>query len=299
MESENKKIYVEETIGSRRYFSYRADLLLYKLILCIVLYLIIYSITSKVLISIIFTVQVFLLFTLINKLIIERKVKEGKELLLVKFKKKYFSKKINEMDMNEFEKFIKYYLEKHEYLNLKKSGKNLYLVSKLDEDFYIKIYKFHEGAEIEKTDVRNLISIANNHSIKNIIIATINNLSDEAKESIKALDSSLNIEIINIDKLYDFAYDNDYLPDDNYFYNQIKNSKTKSDIKKHKVIKNNIFDTKKIAIYLVASIFFYIMSSIMYNNYLTRYISYYFLVLTIINVGYYIFSKFMKTTENK
>ena len=65
------------------------------------------------------------------------------------------------MDINEFEKLIKYYLEKKEYSNFKKIGKHLYLTNKSDENFYVKLYKFHEGAEIEKTDIRNIISIAN------------------------------------------------------------------------------------------------------------------------------------------
>jgi hypothetical protein len=287
----NKKIYIEETIGSRKYFSYRADLLLYKLILCVVIYLIIYSITSELLISIVVSVQVLLIFTLINKLIIERKESEGRELLLKKFKKNYFSKKINEMNMVEFEKFTNYYFETKGYSNFKKVGKHLYLINKFEDNFYVKIYKFYEGAEIEKTDIRNLISILNNNSIKNIIIVTTNKLSDDADNIIKKFNSDLNIQIISTGELYEFADINKYLPDDKFFYKQIQDSKSIKNVKKHKVLKNNIFDTKKIIIYFIASVLFYIMSKIMSNNIMTLYVSYYFITLSIISVIYFIILK--------
>ncbi|MDD2494917.1 MAG: restriction endonuclease [Tissierellia bacterium] len=291
--NKNRKVYVEETIGSRNYFSFSADLFLYKLVICIVVYLIIFYITSELFISIVFSLQILLIFTLINKLIIERKENEGKQLLLLKFKKDYFFKKINEMDILEFEKFIKYYFEKQGYKNFKKAGKHLYLINKHDADCYVKIYKFHEGAEIEKTDVRNFISIINNSTIKNGIIVTTNNLSNDAKNNIEKL--KLNLNIINIDKLYEFANKNKYLPEDNYFYKQIHDSKIRKDVKKYKVLKNNIFNTKKIIIYIASSIFFYIMSEFMPNNNLTIYISYYFIVLTIISALYFLLLKTIRT----
>lgn len=287
----NRKVFVEQTIGTRKYFSYRADLILYKMLLCIFVYLSIYIITSKLLISILISLQVLLIFTLVNKISIERKEKEGKEILLNKTKKEYFKNKLNDIDIIRFEKFIKYFFEKEGYINYKKIGRNIYLTNKSGETFYIKIFKLYDGAEVEKIDIRNFISFMNQNKIKKGFLVTTNKISEDTNKLLDELNIDLNLTIINSDKLFDFAKINYLLPDNNFFYNKIYSGKTKNINTKMKIIKNNTINNKKIVIYIFTAAFFYILSLIMPYNNLSIYICYYFVVLTIVSTAYFIILK--------
>lgn len=291
--SENKKhrkIFIEETIGSRNYFSYRADLMLYKLVISIVSFFMIYSMTSKITISIIIALQIFLIFTLVNKLMLERKEKKGKDILINKNKKDYFKNKLLNTNLDSFLKIIEYLFMKEEYINYTKKGKYFYTADFKEKTYYIKIYKFHEEAEIEKTDIRNFISSMKNNNITSGCLVTINNINDETMEFINKLNKD--IIIMDLDYLYNLALKYDLLPKEKTFYNKIYNQKTKK--QKRDIIKNNTLNSKKIIIYIFAASLFYLISKIMPYNSLSVYIYYYFIVLSVISIIYMLYLKFEK-----
>jgi len=294
-----KKIFVEETIGTRKYFSYRTDLMLYKSVLCISIFLSIYMITSELFISILISFQVLLIFTLINKINLERKEKEGREILLTKTKKLYVKKKLNDIDIIRFEKLIKFFLEKQGYLNFKKIEKSIYSIDKSDETFYIKIFKLFDGAEVEKIDIRNFITVLGQNKAKNGFLVTTNEISEETNKFIEKLNVDIHLTVINADSLYELAEKYKLLPDNNFFYNKIYEKKAKNSNIKLKIIKNNALSNKKIVIYIFAAIFFYIISIIMPYNNLSQYISYYFIILTIVSTLYFIIMKIYQDKANK
>jgi len=294
-----KKIFVEETIGTRKYFSYRADLMLYKAVLCIFIFLLIYIMTSELVISTLISFQVLLIFTLINKINLERKEKEGREILLTKTKKLYVKKKLNDIDIIRFEKLIKFFLEKQGYLNFKKIEKSIYSIDKSDETFYIKIFKLFDGAEVEKIDIRNFITVLGQNKAKNGFLVTTNEISEETNKFIEKLNVDIHLTVINADSLYELAEKYKLLPDNNFFYNKIYEKKAKNSNIKMKIIKNNALSNKKIVIYIFAAIFFYIISIIMPYNNLSQYISYYFIILTIVSTLYFIIMKIYQDKANK
>lgn len=283
----HRKIFIEETIGSRNYFSYRADLMLYKIIIAVFAFFMVFIMTSQIFISLLVSLQIFLIFTLINKLTLERKERQGKDLLINKNKKEYFKNKLLNINFDSFLKIVEYFFMKEGYTNYTRIGKYIFTSEFQDEIYYIKLYKFHEGAEIEKTDIRNFISSMINNNIDNGYFVTTNNINDEIKECIKNSDN--NIVIIDLDYLYNLALKYDLLPDENFFCNKI--FKQKANKRKRDIIKNNILNRKKIIIYILAAALFYIISRIMTYSSFYIYVCYYFVVLTFISLLYLKYEK--------
>lgn len=293
----NRKIFVEKTLGTRKYFSYRADLMLYKLILCILISLTIYMITTNIIFSIFISLQVFIIFTLVNKLNLERKEKEGKKILINKIKKEHFIKKINDIEITGFENLIKFFFEKQGYANYKKIGKHTYSTEMKSETYYIKIFKLFNGAEVEKIDVRGFVSLVSQDNIKNGFLITNNTISDDANKFIDKINENMKITIIDLDKLYDLTEEYNLLPENKFFYNKIYAEKEKN--KNKNIIVNNTLNNKKIIIYMLAAVFFYVTSRITSSNTLSLYISCYFVILTIISILYFIYLKLSNKKHNK
>lgn len=287
----NRKIFVEEAIGTRKYFSYRADLLLNKVLLCILVYVIIYTITDGFLISLLLSLQVLLIFTLINKLNLERKEKEGRAALLTKLKKEYFLEKLEEMDVRKFEGLVVSFFLKKGYVNIKKSGKYTYSMVKDKETFYVKIFKLYGEIEIERIDIRNFISLMSKDKIKSGFLITINEISEEAKKLMDKVKKDFQLTLVGLEELFEMAEENSYLPGNDFFMKKIKDEKIKTSKKNIKSIKYNVVSNKKIVIYVFSAVLFYILSFLMPYNNLTIYISYYFVVLTFITLVYIIFVK--------
>lgn len=292
-----RRSFVEETIGTRKYFSYRADLMLYKIILCTLILLTIYMLTSKLIFSIFVALQVFFIFTLVNKLNLERKEKEGKKILIKKIKTEYFIKKLNDIEITGFENLINYFFIKQGYSNYKKIGKHTYSAHMNGETSYIKIFKLFNGAEVEKIDVRSFISLISQDNIKSGFLVTNNKISEDANRLIEKINENIKISIIDTNKLFDLTEEFKLLPDNKYFYNKIYAEKAK---KKNKtVILNNTLNNKKIVIYILAATLFYITSRLTPYNSLASIISYYFVLLAIISVVYNLYLKFNPNKTNK
>lgn len=287
----SERIFVEETIGTGKYFSYRADLILYKVLFSIFIYILIYMITSELFISIIMSLQVLLILTLVNKLNIDKKNKEGRERLLNKVKRDFFKKKLISMDTISFERLIGFYFNKQEYSNYKKIGRYTFSATKSGVISFIRIFKMFDKADLEKIDIRNFISFICNNNAASGYIVTINTINEETMKLIENVNDDLTIKIINIDMLFDFAKKNNLLPENQYFYNQIYEESIKVKNTKIKAIKNNPIDSKKIIIYIIAAIFFYIISKVMPYNSLSIYICLYFIILTIVNAAYIFINK--------
>lgn len=285
-----RKIFIEETLGTRKYLSYRADLIMYKLLLCIFVFFVIAFISSDLILSLLIVTQVFIIFTLINKLNINRKLKEGEALAIKKIKKEYVTKKLKEIDIESYENLIKFFFEEEGYLNLKRIGKYVYSVDLDDITYCIKMFNMYEGAQVEKLDIRSFAGTMSKNKIKNGYIVTANELSEESIEIINDLKDNLNIVIVDLDLIIEKLEKYKILPEKKFFYKKI--SELKYTEKSKKIIKNNTFNSKKIIIYIFAAAFFYINSRLLPYNSVSLFISFYFLLLAIISFVYYLIDKY-------
>ena len=116
-------------------------------------------------------------------------------------------------------------------------------------------------------------------------------LSEGAKEFLDEFKEKLDIHIIDLDELFSLMEENGILPDNQYFYNKVCEEKVFEKGKERMV--KNIFNGKKILVYILASVFFYITSVFMPENIVNRYISYYFILLTAISSLHIIWSKYI------
>ncbi|NYB74847.1 hypothetical protein HZF24_11930 [Sedimentibacter hydroxybenzoicus DSM 7310] len=279
-----KKIFIKEAIGSRNYFSYRTDLILYKVLLSILIFLTILLVSDDISLSILISGEVFLIFTLVNKLNVDRKKNEGENQLILKRKKEHFKKKLEEININDFELLIGFLFEKRGCKNFVKKGRHMYLAEKEGLINCIKIYRLFEHIELERIDARNMVTYMCQNNIRIGYLITTGVLSEGAKELLEDFKDRLDVTVIDFDCLFAMMDEYEILPADDYFYTKVYEEEGKKT--KDAVIKKNIFDKKKIVIYIFSSIFFYITSMIMPENNISRYISYYFIALTTINIAY-------------
>lgn len=293
-----KRLYIEETLKTRKYMGFRLDIALVKSIITMVILTILYLYTNDLIFSIILGLQVFLILTLLNKMTIDKKIKIGKEKLSQRIKKEKFKKKVYYSDYAEFENFIMLYLNQYRYKDIQKIREYSYGAVKNGETVYVYLIKFYEGTCVEKIDIRNLLTVLINEKIKKSIVITTNELSDDAKEMFEKFKSKINIELINFDDLYNFA-DKNSLLSEAYEYKDIENLDRKIHKKTSDII-GNIFINKKIIIYLLASVLFYVMHRFVLQNQLGLYISYYFIILASINIVYNLYKSYAKKKiENK
>lgn len=285
-----RKRFIKEALGSRNYFSYRTDLLLYKTMLSILVLLAIFLISADWNLSILITAEVFVIFTLVNKLNIARKKNEGEKKLISKMKKEHFKRKVDEINPKDFEMLIGFLYEKKGCKNFVKKG-HVFLAEKEGLINCIKIYKLYDDIELEKIDVRNLITFMMQNNVKIGHLVTTGCLSDGAKELIEKFKEKLSIEVVDLDGLFSMMEEYDILPNNDFFYNKVEEEK---DTEKKKLkLKNNVFDNKKIFVYILAAVFFYITSTVMPENNISMYISYYFILLTVISIFYLIWVKYI------
>lgn len=278
-----KRIFVKEALGSRKYFSYRTDLVLYKILLSIVVLIALFFMTSDIFLSVLFSAEVFLIFTLINKMNMERMKKDGRNLLFTRIKKDHFKKKLSEINAADFELLIGYLLEKEGWRNYIKKGSHLYLAEKEGLIYCIKIFKLLEENEVEKTDVRSMIEFMGQNNIKIGFLAVTGSISKGASELLEKFKSKLDIRVLNIDELYDRVEKQNMLPEDESFMDQIRNEKK---VAEKEEVKNNVFSSKKTILYLAATIFFYFSSRLIPNSIVSRYIFYYFIILSLLSIFY-------------
>lgn len=290
-----RKKLIEKTIGSRKYFSYRADLIFSKFILCTAAFLTIYLMSRNIIFALVITSEAFLIFTLINKLNLDRKVKEGEEIFLNECKREYFNSKLNNMSIDKFQSLVKFFLEKEGFENYKKIGNHLFTAQKNGESYCIKTFKLYTGIEIEKIDIRSFIVFLSQNQYKRSIFVTYNSMSEEAVNLLKKANEEMEITIIDNDKLYEYAENNNLMPDKSVFYEKISEAKIKSSDKKS--ISNNAFDKKKILIYLMSAVLFYAISVVLPNNITSVYISWYFVILTVVCIIYLTASTRLKKSE--
>ena len=251
-----EKIFIKEALGTRNYFSYRMDLMLYKIILSVLVGIAIYIHTSDRGLSAVIGAEVFAIFTLVNKLTIKG-----------------------------------FLFEKNGFRNFVKKGSHMYLAEKDGLINCIKIYKLYDSMELEKIDVRNLISFMCKNNIRIGYLVTTGKLSEEAKKLLDEFKEKLDIHIVGMDELFFLMEQNRIFPENKYFYNKLCEEKVFEE--KKKILVKNIFGSKKVLVYILASVFFYITSVFMPENVINRYIAYYFILLTAISVGCIIWNKYI------
>lgn len=286
-----KKTYIKEALGNKNYLSYRTDLALFKILVSFAVFILIYFIYLDFLLSILSAFLVFSIFTLVNKFNVDSKNNKGKVLLLSKVKKSYFSSKIDEINSNDFEMLIRLLFKYEGYNNILKKGRSLYLAEQEGYISCIKIFKLYDGIEVEKLDIRSLLTFMGNSNIRKGFLVTTANLSEDAEKLLEKFKDRFEISLIDLEGLYNLASKYNMLPEESFYYKKMH--EVKSTFNK-KEVKNNVLNMKKLALYIPAAIFFYISSIWMPGNKLVIYISYYFLILTIVNVGYYMANKYIK-----
>ena len=279
-----RKVFVKEALGSRKYLSYRTDLVLYKILLSVIVLTAFYFMTDDLLMSLFVAVEVFAVFTLINKMNTDRKSNEGREKLIYRRKKEHFKKKLEEINQDDFEMLIGYLFEKEGWKNYVKKGRHMYLTEKQGIIHCIKIFKMFEEIELEKVDVRSMIEFMGQNNIRTGHLIYTGALSENAAELLEKFKDKLEIKLISIDELYKIVGKYNMLPEDDSFLNKIYEEKYLPDSKEE--VKKNIFGNKKMIVYVFAALFFYITSRIMRDSFISRYIFYYFVFLSLLSLIY-------------
>ncbi|NLJ57822.1 MAG: restriction endonuclease [Tissierellia bacterium] len=293
-----KKAFVKEALGNKNYLSYRTDLMLFKVMISVFVFLASYFIYLDFIMSVLAGSLVFSIVTLINKLNVDGKNKEGEKLLLKKTKRNYFLSKIEEINTDDFELLIRFFFHKEGYRNIIKKGRGLYLAEKEGYITCIKIFKLYDGTEVEKLDIRSLLTYLVQGNIRKGYLVSTVSLSEEAENLLKKFNDKFEITIIDIDGLYSLADKHNMLPDDSFYYNKIymeRDNKEKDHVKE---VKENILNKNKLSLYLPAALFFYISSIFLPENNMILYISYYFIILSIISGIYFLKNKY-KRKENQ
>lgn len=289
-----RKTYVKEALGNRNYLSYRTDLMLLKILVSFVVFIATYFIYFDLILSLLLASLVFFVFTLVNKINVDKKNERGKNMLMKKVKEEYFSSKIEEINQNDFEMLIKLFFNNEGYNNIFKKGRSLYLAEKEGYITCIKIFKLYDGIEVEKLDIRSLLTFMRNSNIRNGFLVTTSSLSEDAAKLIEKFKDRFEITVIDIEGMYSLADKYNMLPDESFYYKRLNEEKviTKNDFKK------NVLNIRKVYLYIAASIFFYMSSVWMPENQLVIYISYFFIVLTIINILYFSVTKYNMNKQN-
>lgn len=286
-----RKAFVKEALGNRNYLSYRTDLALFKMLISFAVFILIYFVYLDLILAFLIAALVFTVLTLTNKINVDTKNEKGKELLFNKVKKNYFSSKIEEINSNDFEMLIKLLFKHEGYNNLIKKGRSLYLAEKDGYISCIKVFKLYDGIEVEKLDIRSLLTFMGHSGIKKGFLVTTSNLSEEAEKLLEKFKEKFEVTIIDIEGMFDLAKKFNMLPEDSFYYKKLYEEKrtiSRPDVK------NNMLNIKKLALYIPAAIFFYISSVWMPENKLVIYISYYFVLLSIVNIFYYFKNKYIK-----
>ena len=278
-----KKTYIKEALENKNYLSYRTDLMLLKILVSFAVFIATYFIYLDHILSILLASLVFFVFTLINKINVERKNEKGKNILIKKVKEDYFSSKIEEINQGDFELLIKLFFRNEGYNNIIKKGRSLYLAEKDGYITCIKIFKLYDGIEVEKIDIRSLLTFMGNSNIRNGFLVTTTALSEDVVKLIEKFKDRFEITIIGIEDMHSLADKYNMLPDESFYYKRLKEEK----ILVKKDIKENVLNIRKIYLYIAASVFFYMSSVWMPENKLVIYISYFFIVLSIINIIYF------------
>jgi len=289
-----KKTYIKEALENKNYLSYRTDLMLLKILVSIVVFIVTYFIYLDIILSLLLASLVFFVFTLINKINVERKNEKGKNMLIKKVKEEYFSSKIEEINQSDFEILIKLFFRNEGYNNIIKKGRSLYLAEKEGYITCIKIFKLYDGIEVEKIDIRSLLTFMGNSNIRNGFLITTSDLSEDAVKLIEKFNDRFEITIIDIEGMYSLADKYNMLPEESFYYNKLSEKKIviKNDFKE------NVLNIRKIYLYIAASIFFYMSSVWMPENKLVIYISYFFIALSIFNILYFYVIKYNMKKQN-
>lgn len=291
-----RKTFVKETLGSKNYLSYRIDLALFKVLISFAVFTLFYFMYLDIVLSLLIAALVFAVLTLVNKMNVDSKKEKGREILIDKVKKNYFSSKIEEINSNDFVMLIKLLFKQEGYNNIIKKGRGLYLAEKEGYISCIKIFKLYDGIEVEKLDVRSLLTFMRQSNIRKGFLVTTGSLSDDAAKLLEKFNDMLHITLLGIDGLYDLADKHNILPEDSFYYKKLYEE---TDTFTKKDVKRNVLNTKKISLYILSAIFFCISSVWMPQNKLVIYISYYFIILTAINIIYYFTSKHISKTKTK
>lgn len=284
-----KRIYVKEALANKNYLSYRIDLMLFKVLISFVIFILTYLIYLDLMLSILTASLVFAIITLVNKVNVEKKNEKGRDILLKKVKQEYFSSKIEEMQPSDFELLIKLFFCNEGYKNVVKNGRSLYLAEKEGYICCIKIFKLFDGTEVEKIDVRSLLTFMGNSGIRKGFLVATSGLSEDAAKLIDKFKDKFEITIIDIEGLYSLAEKNKILPEEAFFHKMLNDKKTIS----KKELKENVLDIRKVYLYIAASVFFYMSSVWMPENRLVIYISYLFIIMAIINIIYFVTYKYL------
>ena len=120
-------------------------------------------------------------------------------------------------------------------------------------------------------------------------------MSEDAAKLIEKFKDRYEITIIDIEGMYNLADKYNMLPEDSFYYKRMSEEK----ITTKKNVRENVLSINKIYLYIAAAIFFYMSSVWLPENKLVIYISYFFIIMTIINVFYFLANRYSNKKFNK
>lgn len=280
-----KQIYIEQTLKeNRKYIGYRLDMIFCKIILTIVSFLVVYINSESPIFSILIGIQIFMILTLINKLILDSKSNKGQKIFKKRSQLSLFKNNLINNSNIEFERFLKLYLNYMRFRNVKKCDVDCYSAEQNKEKSLIKIYRFYEGALIERSDIRNLIQYIYDNKYEKVIVISLNSFSDEAKTLFEEYKEKLNIQLLETEDLFEFADKNSLLStyiDLDKYLESYKDNKEKK-----KIVVSNFLLARKIIVYIFSAVLFYLLYTKLTHNILGLYISYYFIAIAVICILY-------------
>lgn len=287
---QTRRIFIKETIGTRKYFSYRADIALLKVLASIAVFIMLYFMTSQIFISAIMSVQIFILLTLVNSMVLGRKEREGREALIGRAKREWFIKKIKTMDASYFEDLIIYFFGKEGFTDIMKRDKGCYLAQKDGKTYLIKACKLYDEAEIERIDVRSMVTEMMAEGITAGYLASINKLSESAIKEIDKLKNRLTLSVMDADELFELSCKYALLPEDSTFCRRVCNEKSLRS--RGGIIKENVFSYGKTGTYILSGLMFFIMSIVMPGNGTAKLIGCYFAFLATACIGVRLWNRY-------
>lgn len=291
------KVFVKEALGSRNYISYRIDLLLYKLFFSIASLIGIYILTNDVLLAILFFLLTFAISTLFNKLSLNKKIKLGEKLFVENKKALYTKQKLDELNVRNYYLLMQFIYEKEGYKNFANKEKHIFLANKDKKIYCFKFHKLIDEMEIEKDDAKSLIEFMTENNIKTGFLLCNGKFSEEALNLIDKVKNKLEINVVDINELYKMMDKYNLLPSNEIFLREAKDKKIVAIDRKNMM--TNVFSNKKIFVYILAAIFFFIYSNIYAQSELFRYVFYYFTILSLINLLYIFWYKEDKIVQDK
>lgn len=286
-----KRYYIENTMEGRSYFAIFLDSLVIKVILFILGFIYFFIRTNSLGFTATITVQLILLFWIINGRIKKSRLNTAKKEVYDKVaKEKIFGDLINKTPY-EYLSYLKSALEKYKVEDIKLFHQtDVDMLANLDGNrIGIKCYQYNKDYKVSSNHVREFFLTLNKMDINEGIIITTSTFSEDAKELLPKLKDHGKLHLMDIEEIVKLFKQVELYPSDNDI-KKIILDKISDKKRRMKEYKNEILSKSKIGKYIIIGLVIYLWGGF------TPFETYYNLValililLAIISFGKYISS---------